>query len=190
MTMAMNQVTLAAQELALIEEKLFYQGEDAPIPGSIKVAKASDLGHGLIGKAIEINEAIPVKAPDAGRPDVYGTATYSAVTKGISVFAANLQGPPFALILDPDTYADAHLPLLDSAIITPASANPTHATRRRASLRLPECLSQRSEIQPPPTSPMTPAMSGRLANIPICARLKPRASIKYFGNHVRKIARL
>jgi hypothetical protein len=122
LTMVMNQVTLAGQDLGLIEETLFYQGQKARIPASIKVSNVADLGDGLLGKAIEINAAIPVAPPNPKNPGVYGTATYAAVTKGISVFTASLQGPPYALLLDPTTYADAHLPLQDSAIITPASA--------------------------------------------------------------------
>jgi uncharacterized linocin/CFP29 family protein len=122
LTMLMNQVTVAAQSLALVEDTLFFQGEHGAkaLPPEVSVPKASHLGAGLLGKSVEFNKPILVRKPDG--KERYGTATYAAVTQGISVFAANLQGKAYALILDPATYADANLPLQDSSIITPASA--------------------------------------------------------------------
>jgi hypothetical protein len=124
MTMAMNQVMLAAQSLALAEDALFFRGTDAELTDvNLKVRGVAGLGKGLLGKAVEINKPIPVLPANTGRKEVfvYGSATYTAVTQGISVFA-NVQARPFALILDPVTYADAGIPLQDSSIVTPATA--------------------------------------------------------------------
>ena len=121
LSMAMNQVTLAGQSLALVEDMLFFQGQDAKVPADVKVTTASDLGSGLLGRAAEINKPIPVE-PLKDKKGVYGSNTFAAVTEGIAKLGANLQGAPYALLLDPGTYADAHLPLQDSNIVTPASA--------------------------------------------------------------------
>jgi uncharacterized linocin/CFP29 family protein len=124
LTMAMNQVMLAAQSLALAEDALFFQGAAAQSALSdVKVEGASFLESGLLGKALEFNAAIPVLPSSSQGNDgfVYGSATYKAVVKGISVFGG-VQGRPFALILDPATFADANIPLQDSSIVTPASA--------------------------------------------------------------------
>jgi uncharacterized linocin/CFP29 family protein len=118
--MVMNQVSLAGQTLALLEDTLFFQGQDAkgPFGVGVTVTGASDLQYGLLGIA-KANSTIKVQPDGDG---VYGTKTFDAVTQGISQFAADLQGPPYALILDPATFADAHLPLEDDSMVTPASA--------------------------------------------------------------------
>ena len=124
LTMAMNQVMLAAQSLALAEDALFFRGTDAVRElKDVKVTDPDDLGAGLLGKALEVNDPIRVSPRNTGRNDVfvYGSAAYTAVIKGISIFGG-VQGRPFALILDPVTFADANIPLQDSSIVTPASA--------------------------------------------------------------------
>jgi uncharacterized linocin/CFP29 family protein len=122
LTMAMNQVTLAGQSLALVEDTLFFQGQDAvDLPKDVHVSNASDLQEGLLGLALQHHQPIIVE-PLGGHKGRYGSATYAAVTRGISMFGKNLQGPPYALILDPATFADANLPLQDNSLITPASA--------------------------------------------------------------------
>jgi uncharacterized linocin/CFP29 family protein len=124
LTMASNQITLAAQALALVEDTLFFQGSDAPIlpdggkgvtlpPGDQK-----KLDSGLLGIATT-NKTITVPL---GKKKTYGLATYSAVVDAVSQFTIDQQGPPYALILSPETFADANLPLEDEALITPASA--------------------------------------------------------------------
>jgi uncharacterized linocin/CFP29 family protein len=123
LTMASNQVTLAGQALALVEDSLFFLGRDARLPaGAQRVAlppgDQAKLDRGLLGIA-EANRVVPVSA---GRKKTYGLATYRAVVKGIAQFTDDQQGPPYALILSPDTFADANLPLEDDAMVTPASA--------------------------------------------------------------------
>jgi uncharacterized linocin/CFP29 family protein len=122
LSMVMSQVTLAAQALALAEDMLFFQGENAKLPSDISADTPSALGTGLLGRAKEFNHPIHVPSSGAKNSERYGTATLAAVVKGISVFSANGQAKDYYLILDPASYADANLPLQDSAIITPASA--------------------------------------------------------------------
>jgi uncharacterized linocin/CFP29 family protein len=124
LTMASNQVTLAAQSLALVEDTLFFQGNDAQLPQgggtsvNLPAGDQAKLDSGLLGIATT-NEVIPVPPRKKG---IYGLATYSAVVAGIAQFTTDQQGPPYALILSPDVFADANLPLEDEALVTPASA--------------------------------------------------------------------
>lgn len=124
LTMAMNQVMLAAQSLALLEDALYFQGKNAQLPQGITLQQndKDKLEDGLLGMA-KNNKTIQVP-PSNDKKSVgkYGSATYAAVVEGISYFTANSQGMPYALILEPDMYADANVPLEDSSIITPASA--------------------------------------------------------------------
>jgi hypothetical protein len=124
LTMATNQVTLAGQALALAEDSLFLQGSNAQLPiGGRKTVTMppgdqAKLDKGLLGIAAG-NKVIDVQP---GKLETYGLATYSAVVAGISQFTADQQGPPYALILSPDTFADANFPLEEEALVTPSSA--------------------------------------------------------------------
>jgi uncharacterized linocin/CFP29 family protein len=124
LTMASNQVTLAAQALALVEDTLFFQGSDAKLPErggkSVRLAAGDQekLDCGLLGIATE-NRVISVHS---GKREIYGLATYSAVVTGIAHFTNDQQGPPYALVLSPDTFADANFPLEAEALVTPFSA--------------------------------------------------------------------
>ncbi|MGF6971568.1 putative linocin/CFP29 family protein [Paraburkholderia sp. WC7.3g] len=124
LTMAMNQVTLAAQSLALVEDMLYFQGQKAkailPKQVSMPDKDIEKLGDGLLGIA-ESNLTIQVALSNENNK-TYGAQTFAAVVKGISFFTKNLQGPPYALILEPAVYADTNVPLEDSSLITPASA--------------------------------------------------------------------
>jgi Encapsulating protein for peroxidase len=124
LTMASNQVTLAGQALALAEDTLFFQGNAAHLPAgggrgvNVCAGDQEKLDDGLLGIAAK-NKEIPVHP---GKKKTYGLATYSAVVDGIRQFTSDQQGPPYALILSPDTFGDANLPLEDEALVTPYSA--------------------------------------------------------------------
>jgi hypothetical protein len=122
---ASDQVSLSGQALALAEDTLYFQGEKAPVPAvGIGVAVISDedkkkLDNGLLGVA-ESNYKIDVPLTKGG---TYGLETYNAVAKrGIPWFTKDTQGPPYALILSPDIFGDANLPLQANALQTPASS--------------------------------------------------------------------
>jgi hypothetical protein len=121
--MASNQVTLAGQALALVEDALFFQGKHADLPeGGTSVnlppGDKDKLDGGLLGIATK-NKEISVLP---GKKGTYGLKTYSAVVEGIAQFTRHQQGPPYALILSPETFADANLPLEDGALVTPFGA--------------------------------------------------------------------
>jgi len=123
LTMATNQATLASQALALVEEGLFYGGTDFSLPGggqgvNLPPGDQAKLEHGLLGIAAK-NKVIPVHP---GKKKTYGLATFSAVVQGIAQFTTDQQGPQYGLILSPDVFADANLPLEDEALVTPYSA--------------------------------------------------------------------
>jgi hypothetical protein len=124
LTMASNQVTLAGQALALAEDSLFFQGKDAPLAQggakgvTLNPGDQAKLDTGLIGIATS-NKVISVSL---GKKKTYGLATYSAVVEGIAQFTSDQQGPPYALIVSPEIFADANFPLEDEALVTPASA--------------------------------------------------------------------
>jgi hypothetical protein len=124
LSMATNQVNVAAQALALAEDSAFFQGRDAQLPHKGKNANhlytrdKEKLDRGLLG----IAEAHKVIRVLPGRERRYGLATYSAVIEGLAHFTTQQQGPPYALILSPDVFADANLPLKDDALATPANA--------------------------------------------------------------------
>jgi len=124
LTMAKNQVTLGGQALALVEDTLFLQGNSIQLPqgGGTSVnlppGDQAKLDDGLLGIASS-NKTINVFP---GEKNTYGLATYSAVVQGIAIFTADQQGPPYALILSPDVFADTNLSLEDESMITPYSA--------------------------------------------------------------------
>jgi uncharacterized linocin/CFP29 family protein len=125
LTMAMNQVMLAAQSLALIEDALLFQGKDAvkalPENSGIEVIDAETLEEGLLGIA---KTKIPVHraGTEARQGLVFGAATNKAVMEGITTLQREFQAGPFALILDPETYLDVHSPFEDDSNVCPADA--------------------------------------------------------------------
>lgn len=122
---AKDQVRLAAQTLALVEDMLFFQGKKASLPSEVTLQgnDIDKLDYGLLGIAESRKQIIQVFPKTNGNEySKYGTETFNAVVKGISLFARNLQGPPYALILEPAIFGDAGNSLSQDAIITPAKA--------------------------------------------------------------------
>ncbi len=109
LTMAMDQVRLTAQSLALAEDALLFRGEKAvPDLKDVKVTNARALGEGLLGLAPQTIEVRPPTRTD-NQLSVFGLATQAAVVKGIALFAG-VQAEPFALVLSPAIYADVNTP--------------------------------------------------------------------------------
>ena len=116
LTIAINQVTLAAQGLALTEDNLFFNGQNAilplrPLPGprpplvTVPPGDPAKLNDGLMRIARD-NLRLPVQ-PVAAR--TWGINTYNQVLRGLRQFQADTQGPPYALILAPDVFVDVNL---------------------------------------------------------------------------------
>jgi Encapsulating protein for peroxidase len=117
---AANQVSLAGQAIAMTSDALFFRGREANLAHGVTLFPGDQdkLDKGLLGIA-EGHKVISVHPEKNKR---YGLATYSAVVEGISHFTTDAQGQPYGLILSPDVFADANLPLEDSALVTPANA--------------------------------------------------------------------
>jgi hypothetical protein len=99
--------TFAARTLALVEDLLFFRGDDAEkdLPGTVKIESGrGSAGKGLIGLA---QEEIRINSLDPRNPANSGLEILAAVLKGISILAnpKNLQPPKYALILDNHAYA-------------------------------------------------------------------------------------
>jgi uncharacterized linocin/CFP29 family protein len=100
---------LAAKEIALAEDMLFFQGRKAPVPKRVKVVNRDAAGDGLLNlKGIHV---IEVKAPDRTKPDEYGVSTFHGVVEAIAHLTSKAETDPYALLLATDIYADAFAPL-------------------------------------------------------------------------------
>jgi uncharacterized linocin/CFP29 family protein len=117
------QVNLAAQALALAEDKLFFSGEDARDLGRVEVSPADlrKLGKGLLGTAAHTVNVDLRKPHKPGEPK-YGLHVQNAVVEGIARFSRDLQGSSFALILSPDAFADINIALNSTYFVTAATA--------------------------------------------------------------------
>jgi uncharacterized linocin/CFP29 family protein len=105
---------LAAKNLALAEDSLFFQGKDAPLPPKVRVVNKDSADHGLLGAAATRYVHVPALAGKAG---VYGEEIFRAVTRGIAELIKVGQPGPFALILQSEIYADTYAPVRDSLAI-------------------------------------------------------------------------
>lgn len=99
---------LAARRLALVEDLLFFRGNDVEleeIPSTVKIESGREsAGRGIFGLA---QHEIPVKPTNGGSVADSGLEILGAVLEGISVLSnpRNLQPPKYALILDNQAYA-------------------------------------------------------------------------------------
>ena len=102
---------------------LFFEGIDAQLPAEgiqsvdLPAGDKEKLQYGLLGIAGP-NKTIDVQ-PARQAPRIYGLETFNAVVEGLAYFTLSLQGPPYALILAPDIFADINLPLATNALVTP-----------------------------------------------------------------------
>jgi hypothetical protein len=134
LTIAMNQVTLAAQAIAVTEDRLFLNGQDADLPKrpaprgagaplvNVAAADLQKLNTGLIGIAAA-NKKIEVP-PSAPGVQAWGVNTYTKVLEAIAEFTLNAQGPPYALILAPDVFADTYIYASVPVAAAPAAKGP------------------------------------------------------------------
>lgn len=65
-------------------------------------------------------QAVPVLLLDPRSPGVYGSATFSAVSKAIALLAAAGQYGPYALVLDTTPYADTYAPVIGGTLVITA----------------------------------------------------------------------
>jgi uncharacterized linocin/CFP29 family protein len=107
---------LSAKSIALAEDSLIHQGEDAKLPPTVKVVNRESANSGLLGAA-RANKPIEVKhLPN--KPGVYGEDTFRAVTKGMADLGKEGQPGPYALVLESTIYADTYAPLPTTLVTT------------------------------------------------------------------------
>jgi uncharacterized linocin/CFP29 family protein len=92
----------AARIIAQAEDLLLLQGAGAALPPNVVVINAASAGNGLLGLA---GNNVQV-APRGGGG--YGENTFDAVIDGLERLNGAGHPGPYALLLSPYTYADAH----------------------------------------------------------------------------------
>jgi uncharacterized linocin/CFP29 family protein len=108
---------IAAKNVALAEDKLFFQGKDAPLDSTVRVVNRESAGTGLLGLP-DIKE-ITVSALEE-KPGTYGSNTFRAVAKGIAELIRDAQPGPYALILESSIFADTYAPVSGDSLTTTA----------------------------------------------------------------------
>jgi uncharacterized linocin/CFP29 family protein len=103
----------AAKSLALAEDRLIFQGEEARLPDGVRVLNKESAKMGLLGEAPLVEIPIP-----AGRARSLGELIFTAVTSGIAELIARGQPGPYGLFLESSLYADAYAPLPSSLVTT------------------------------------------------------------------------
>jgi hypothetical protein len=95
---------LAAKSLALAEDMIILQGEDAELPDGVRVESGKgSAGHGLLGLAHA--HVIKVNPPDPNAPTNSGGEILAAIARGIALLTHEVQAPAFALIEDTNAFA-------------------------------------------------------------------------------------
>jgi uncharacterized linocin/CFP29 family protein len=96
---------LAAKSLALAEDMIIFQGQDAQLPRAVRIESGLEsLHHGIIG-LVAGDRRIDVDPPDPAVPTNSGGGILAAISQGIALLTADLQAPPFALIEDTNAFA-------------------------------------------------------------------------------------
>ncbi|PTQ91461.1 encapsulating protein for peroxidase [Nitrosomonas nitrosa] len=122
---------MAAKAIALAEDAVIFQGQQAKLPANVKVDAIDSASDGLLGEANpkdannddpnKVSEPIEVKSQAGSKPGVlYGENTFAAVAEGIARLTAKAQAPKFALFLPVKAYADAFVPPSDASLVTTA----------------------------------------------------------------------
>jgi uncharacterized linocin/CFP29 family protein len=106
---------LAAKQLALAEDTLFFRGRDALGGDLLRVVNKSEGGPGLLGIAGIANRPVGPLTKAGG---TYGTNTFKAVTGAISDLTSKGQPGPYALILATGVYADTFAPVAGTLTTT------------------------------------------------------------------------
>jgi uncharacterized linocin/CFP29 family protein len=122
---------MAAKAIALAEDAVVFQGQQAHLPANVKADSLDSASDGLLGEANprdannedsnRVSNPIEVKFPANPKPGVlYGENTFSAVAEGIARLTAKAQAPKFALFLPVKAYADTYVPPSDASLVTTA----------------------------------------------------------------------
>jgi uncharacterized linocin/CFP29 family protein len=104
-TTAITLAKFAAKDLALAEDLLILQGDDAKsgLPPTVRIESGGhSLGKGILG----LVHHRTITVPDSGDPVANsGAHILAAVAQGIAALSKEMQAPPYALLLDTDAFA-------------------------------------------------------------------------------------
>jgi uncharacterized linocin/CFP29 family protein len=103
---------LAAKTVALAEDTILFQGQNAALPNAVETNNLASAQNGLTRDAAN---AIQVDRAGANYPE----SIFQAVVQGISQLTALGQPGPYAFILENSVYGDAYTPERQS-LVTPA----------------------------------------------------------------------
>ncbi len=120
-----------AGALALAEDAVIFQGQNAALPDRVKADLIDSAGNGLLGEANpedadnddsnKVSKPIEVKFQTNPKPGVlYGENTFVAVAEGISRLTSKSQAGKFALFLPVRAYADTFVPPSDASLVITA----------------------------------------------------------------------
>jgi uncharacterized linocin/CFP29 family protein len=113
---AVTLARFAANQLALAEDLVFFQGKHGNLPDTVKTRNLESLASGLLG--LDGLKTIDGSGSTTGG-DFAGDALFSLVTQGIATLAQDGQPGPYALVLHTNVYANAFSPL-PSSLVTAA----------------------------------------------------------------------
>ncbi len=126
---------MAAKSIALAEDKIIFQGEDAAgyLPAGVRAYQLASAARGLLGAAEprDADDADPDRVsvpidvnplPAQGRRPglTYGENVFVAVTAGIAKLISKGQAPDYALFLPTPVFADTFVPPGHQSLVTTA----------------------------------------------------------------------
>jgi uncharacterized linocin/CFP29 family protein len=114
---AVTLARFAANQLALAEDQVFFQGQQGKLPDTVKTRNSESLAKGLLG--LDGLKTIDGSRSPTESPSFAGDAIFSLVTQGIANLVQDGQPGPYALVLHTNAYANAFSPL-PSTLVTAA----------------------------------------------------------------------
>jgi uncharacterized linocin/CFP29 family protein len=123
---------MAAKEIALAEDIIFFQGKNGSPKkdGKINQVETENLDsskEGLLGEAKDFLKQKQLNKVDRAQPppveklhDTRSEDTFASVTAGIAELVDRAQAPPYALFLPTRAYANTYAPQSSYSLVTPA----------------------------------------------------------------------
>src|SRR5258708_711888 len=95
---------MAARSLALAEDMVLLQGEDAKLPHTVRIESgAESVGNGILGLVSE--RKIVAHPPNPGTPTNSAGENPAPIPSGIAMLTQALRAPAFRIILVTNSYA-------------------------------------------------------------------------------------
>jgi uncharacterized linocin/CFP29 family protein len=119
---AIKLAKFSARDLAIAEDLVFLQGEDAMLPPTVRIESGRDaLGKGILGLVADSHR---VSVPRSHDSIESGAGVLQAVMRGIAILIGASQSGPYYIIQDMESYA--------ATFGTVVNGNPTNEVLRTA----------------------------------------------------------